>query len=84
MLVWMIGLATHVRLRLLIARGAARESAFRAPGGAVVSAIAFIGIFAAMAGTYFLPDLRVAILSGIPYLAVLTVAYYAMKIRKRA
>lgn len=84
MLVWMVGLAAHIRLRLLIANGKVLDSAFRAPGGAVVSAIALLGIFAAMVGTYFLPDLRVAILSGIPYLAVLTIAYFLMKARKHA
>ena len=84
MLVWMIGLAAHVRLRQLISRGRVPESAFRAPGGGIASAAALVAIFAAMVGTYFLPDLRVAILSGIPYLAVLTVAYFLMKKRTAA
>jgi L-asparagine transporter-like permease len=84
MLVWMIGLAAHVRLRRLIAAGKVFESGFRAPGGAVASSLALLGIFAAMVGTYFLPDMRVAILSGIPYLAVLTIAYFLMKVRRRA
>jgi len=60
------------------------DSVFRAPGGAVVSATALLGIFAAMVGTFFLPDLRIAILSGIPYVAVLSIAYLVMKSRKRA
>ena len=84
MLVWLIGLATHIRLRMLVAKGKVPDSAFRAPGGAVASTIAFVGIFAAMVGTCFLPDLRVAILSGIPYLAVLTIAYFLMKVRRHA
>jgi AAT family amino acid transporter len=84
MLVWMIGLAAHIRLRRLISAGKVEDSAFRAPGGAVVSAIALLGIFAAMVGTFFLPDLRIAILSGIPYVAVLSIAYLVMKSRKRA
>jgi len=84
MLVWMIGLAAHIRLRRRISAGKVFESAFRAPGGAVASTAALLGIFAAMVGTYFLPDMRVAILSGIPYLAVLTIAYFLIKARKRA
>lgn len=75
MLVWMIGLAAHVRLRRLIATGKLAESVFRAPGGAVASAAAMVAIFAAMVGTYFLPDLRVAVLSGIPYIAILSIGY---------
>ncbi len=83
MLVWMIGLAAHIRLRRLVSAGKVFESSFRAPGGAAASAVALLGIFAAMVGTYFLPDMRVAILSGIPYLVVLTIAYFLMKARKR-
>lgn len=78
MLVWMIGLAAHISLRRRIAAGL-EESAFRAPAGAFGSAAALLAIFAAMLGTYFLPDLRVAILSGIPYLAVLSIAYLFLK-----
>ena len=84
MLVWMIGLAAHVQLRRKIAAGRLEESAFRAPGGAIGSVIALLAIFGAMLGTYFNPDLRVAILSGIPYVAVLTIAYFLMKARKGA
>lgn len=83
MLVWMIGLAAHIRLRQRITAGALEESSFRAPGGALASTAALIAIFAAMVGTYFLPDLRVAILSGIPYIALLSIAYLFMK-RKTA
>lgn len=78
MLVWMIGLAAHIALRRRIAVGL-EESAFRAPAGATGSAVALLAIFAAMVSTYFLPDLRVAILSGIPYLAVLSIAYLFLK-----
>jgi L-asparagine transporter-like permease len=84
MLVWMIGLAAHFRLRRLITSGRLEEGAFRAPGGALMSAIALLAILAAMVGTSFLPDLRIAILSGIPYVAVLSVAYWLIKARKRA
>lgn len=84
MLVWMIGLAAHIRLRSLIAAGKVEESAFRSPGGAVTSMVALAGIVAAMVAAYLLPSLRVAVLSGIPYLAVLTIAYWAMKRSHRA
>jgi L-asparagine transporter-like permease len=83
MLVWMIGLAAHVRLRQLIASGNVEESGFRAPGGGVASGFALLAILAAMIGTYWLPELRVAVLSGIPYLAVLSIAYFFLR-RKAA
>ena len=79
MLVWMIGLAAHVRLRGLIAAGKIEESSFRSPGGAAASVLALVGILAAMLAAYSLPSLRVAVLSGIPYLAILTIGYWVMK-----
>lgn len=82
MLVWMIGLAAHIRLRSLVSAGRLEESAFRAPGGATASVVALVGIVAAMVGAYFLPALRVAVLSGIPYLVVLTIGYWLMKSRQ--
>src|SRR6185437_8687900 len=49
----------------LVSTGKVEESPFRAPGGAIASTVALIGICAAMVGAYFLLDLRVAILCGI-------------------
>ena len=53
----------------------------RAPGGAVLSAIGFIGIALAIASTWWVPQSRITIVSGLPYLAILSIGY--LLVRKR-
>ena len=54
----------------------------RAGASGIIAAAALTVIVGVMIGTYFLPDLRIAILSGIPYLAALSIAYLIAKSRK--
>ncbi len=48
----------------------------RAPGGAVLSWMALLGIAAAVVSTWWVPQSRITVQSGGPYLVVLTLGYW--------
>lgn len=79
MLTWIFGLTAHIALRRKVSAGKLDQSAFRAPGGAVTSAMALTAIVAILAGTWFLPQFRITVESGLPYLAVLTLLYLLIR-----
>jgi len=47
----------------------------RAPGGAWLSALGFAGIVLVVVSTWWVPETRITITSGLPYLTILTLAY---------
>ena len=53
------------------------------PGGAAASWAALLAITAVMLSTWWVPRLRIAIVSGVPYMAVLTVAYWLVRKNQR-
>jgi len=63
MLAWWVALAAHVRFR-----GSARAAATSVAG--------FVVLTLAIASTWWVPESRITIVSGGPYLIVLTVAYW--------
>lgn len=81
MLAWWTGLAAHIAFRRKISPEQLAALPMRAPGGAVLSAIGFVGIALAIASTWWVPQSRITIVSGLPYLALLSLGY--LLVRKR-
>ncbi len=81
MLAWWIALAAHIAFRRKISAEQLAALPMRAPGGAVSSAIGFIGIVLAIGSTWWVPQSRITIVSGLPYLAILSIGY--LLVRKR-
>ena len=81
MLAWCVALAAHIAFRRRLPAAELAALPMRAPAGAVFSAIGLVGIAAAVASTWWVPQSRITILSGLPYLAILSLAY--LSVRKR-
>ena len=84
MLAWWVALAAHVRFRAHMSREDVARMPMRSPGGALASRIGFIALLFAIASTWWVEQSRITIISGGPYLLVLTVAYWALGRRKTA
>jgi amino acid transporter, AAT family len=82
MLAWCVALAAHIAFRRRVSRADLDALAMRAPGGTVLSAIGLIGIVAAVASTWWVPQSRITMVSGLPYLAILSAAYLVMRARR--
>jgi len=76
MLAWWVGLAAHISFRRRLSPAELAALPMRTPGGAWLSAIGFAGILLAIASTWWVPQTRITIISGLPYLAILTLAYW--------
>jgi AAT family amino acid transporter len=83
MLAWCVGLAAHIAFRRRISPADLAALPMRAPGGAVLSLVGFVGILLAVASTWWVPQSRITIVSGLPYLAILSVAYLVRRKRSR-
>ena len=81
MLAWCVALAAHISFRRRLSAADLAALPMRAPGGPVLSAIGLAGILLAVASTWWVPQSRITIASGLPYLAILSLAYLA--VRKR-
>ncbi len=75
MLAWGIALAAHVAFRRKLSARELSALPMRAPGGRVLSVAGLIAIMAAVVSTWWVPQSRITIESGGPYLVVLTLAY---------
>ncbi len=75
MLAWCIALAAHVSFRSRASASQVAALPMRAPGGAIPSMAAFVAIAAVVFSTWWVPQSRITIVSGGPYLLILTVAY---------
>ncbi|MDP9269066.1 MAG: amino acid permease [Acidobacteriota bacterium] len=81
---WMVALAAHIVFRRRMSREQVAALALRVPGGAVSSALAFVGMGAAVCAMWVTP-LRMTLTSGVAALAALTVAYFVTRgMRARA
>jgi L-asparagine transporter-like permease len=76
MLAWWIALAAHIAFRRRCSAEDRAKIPMRAPGGAWLSGLAFAAILFAVVLTWWVPQSRITILSGPPYLLVLTIAYW--------
>jgi amino acid transporter, AAT family len=75
-LAWLVSLAAHIGFRRKITREELARLPFRAPGGAVTSAIGFIAMAIATILTWW-TSLNMSIKAGGPLLLVLTIGYFA-------
>jgi amino acid transporter, AAT family len=75
MLAWCVALAAHIAFRRRLSAAELAALPMRAPGGVVLSAIGFAGIVLAIASTLWVPQSRITMLSGLPYLAILSLGY---------
>jgi len=83
MLAWWVGLAAHIVFRRGLSPAQLAALSMRAPGGALLSGIGFVGILLAIASTWWVPQSRITIVSGLPYLAILSVGYLLVRKRRR-
>ena len=79
MIAWWVALAAHVRFRSRLSREDVARLPMRSPGGATASRVGFVVLALAIASTWWVEQSRITIVSGGPYLLVLTVAYWIMK-----
>ncbi len=78
MFAWLAVLAAHIAFRRRATADELARLPMRAPGGAIASAIALIGVLASILATWTVPESRVTVISGIVLVAVLSVAYLAV------
>lgn len=81
MLAWCVRLSAHIAFRRQLSPAEVAALPMRAPGGAVLSAIGLTGILLAVISTWWVPQSRITIVSGLPYLALLSLAYLVMRNR---
>ena len=81
MLAWCVALSAHIAFRRRLSTADLAGLIMRAPGGAVLSAIGLGGIFLAVVSTWWVPQSRITIITGLPYLAILSLAYFVMRRR---
>ena len=81
MLAWCVALAAHISFRRRLSPEDLAVLVMRVPGGAAMSAIGLIGILLAVASTWWVPQSRITIVSGLPYLVILSLAYVVMRKR---
>ncbi len=75
MLAWCVALAAHISFRRRHTPAQLAALPMRAPGGAFLSAVGFAGIALAVASTWWVPQTRITIVTGLPFLALLSLAY---------
>jgi amino acid transporter, AAT family len=83
MLAWWVALAAHVRFRSQLSSEEVARLPLRSPGGALASAVGFVVLAFAIASTWWVDQSRITIVSGGPYLLILTVAYAIARPRLR-
>jgi L-asparagine transporter-like permease len=78
-LAWWVALAAHVRFRSRLSSEEVARLPMRSPGGALASQLGFAVLALAIASTWWVDQSRITIVSGGPYLLVLTAAYVAVQ-----
>ncbi len=76
MLAWCVALAAHIGFRHQLSALELQQLPMRAPGGAALSWVGLVAIVAAVISTWWVPQSRITIESGGPYLVVLTLGYW--------
>lgn len=75
LVVWLMILATHVRFRMVRAREGLPPSPARLWGAPVTTGLAFLFLAAVLVSTAFIDGLTIAWKAGLPFFALLLVAY---------
>lgn len=84
MIAWLVSLAAHVRFRQTLSPDQIASLPLRSPLGSTGSIAGFIAIIIAIVSTARVPESRLTALSAIPYVLVLTLAYFlVMALRRR-
>jgi L-asparagine transporter-like permease len=83
MLGWVMTLAAHIAMRRRMSQGEVESLVFRAPGGAAASWLALVAIVVVMLSTWWVPRLRIAIVSGVPYMVVLSGTYLLVRAKNK-
>jgi L-asparagine transporter-like permease len=73
MLAWLVALAAHVRFRARLSARELKALPMRSPGGAMASVFGFVAIAASLFATWWYS--RVTVVSGVVYIAGLSLAY---------
>ena len=81
MLAWWVALAAHVRFRARLSNADIAALPLRSPAGAAVSVLGFVALTLAIVSTWWVDESRITIVSGGPYLLILTAAYWATRPR---
>ncbi|HEY6271929.1 MAG TPA: amino acid permease [Terriglobales bacterium] len=76
MLAWLISLLAHVRFRAKITPEQLSQLGLRSPLGAVGSLLGFVAVVAAVGCTWWVTESRIAALSAVFYLLILTAGYF--------
>ncbi len=84
MLAWGIALAAHIAFRRELSAGEVAALPMRSAGGAAASWLGLAGVIVAVVSTWWVPQTRVTLLSGIPQLALLSVLYWLARRRPSA
>lgn len=77
--VWTMILLTHLRFRRAHRHDGTRHFMPAAP---LVNLLALVGLAAVIVSTWFTPGLRITLLSGVPWLLLITAAYGVWRTRK--
>ncbi|WP_433559671.1 amino acid permease [Pseudonocardia xinjiangensis] len=83
LVVWMMILASHARFRLLRRRHGLPDSPARIWGAPVTTGLAFLFLGAVLVSTAFIDGLQIAWKVGVPFFALLLVAYLVTASRGR-
>lgn len=81
MLAWCVALSAHIAFRRRLSPQDVAALVMRVPGGAIMSAFGLTGILLAVASTWWVSQSRITIVSGLPYLVILSLAYLLMRKR---
>jgi len=84
MLACWVALAAQVPFRARLSADEVARLPLRSPGGAAASRLGFAALAVAIAPTWWVDQSRITIVSGVPYLLILTVAYLATRGRRSA
>jgi amino acid transporter, AAT family len=76
--IWLMTLATHVAFRLRVAKEN-RAIVKIAPFGIWSSALGILALLAILVSTWWIPDFRVTLKAGPPWLVLLTLCYFIWK-----
>jgi len=81
MLGWCIALLAHIVFRRRLTPEQVAALPMHTRGGSWASVVGFCGIALVVASTWWVPQSRITITSGVPYLAILSVAYLVFRKR---
>ena len=80
--VWLMIFVTHLRFRPRWKAAGGRPLPAQMPGYPYTSVIGAIAMIAILATTWWVQDMRITLIAGLPWLGLLTIAYFIVKNRR--